>query len=342
MALVRYPVDNNPDHGGGPIRRTEAGANVYSGEGMPPHGYPTKIYRQPGEIVPDAEPGGARVKGLDHMMFLPDGRLVQQSALHGSGGRVSYQTKLALARVARSGGLGDGLFPDVPESSRPGAAPGLLPGQVYAPQALESLQKLFAEIQAQAKRISEVYKGHKVPCKVRETHNSAVAHYVDAMGYVLRQISAQGGTPVQKYKHVDGTVGKEIQGDVPLPPTTFVLTDCKSKTGSTISGSGFGFVWFLVIGVIVVILGGVAITHMIVNKKSDAHQASEDDLARNKARMDCYTQHKDDPEALKLCPDGSAPAAAFPWGYLVMGLVAVAGIYIYSKQEHSPSFGDSE
>lgn len=79
-ATVYYPIDNDPDHGGGPIRRA-GGIVERSGDGMPPHGWPQMVSRTPHAVVPDAEPGGAGYEWLTRMKFLPDGRLVPASAL---------------------------------------------------------------------------------------------------------------------------------------------------------------------------------------------------------------------------------------------------------------------
>src|SRR6185295_5500940 len=79
-ATVRVPEDNNPDHGGGPIRRSPL-LTVRSGDGMPPNGWPQMVLRTPHQVVPDTEPGGAVWPGLQYMKFLPDGRLVPANAL---------------------------------------------------------------------------------------------------------------------------------------------------------------------------------------------------------------------------------------------------------------------
>ncbi len=72
-SLVYEPPDNNPNSGGGPIR-CASGALVPANAG-------NTVYRSPHAVVPDAEPGGARISALDTMKFLPDGRLVPQDAL---------------------------------------------------------------------------------------------------------------------------------------------------------------------------------------------------------------------------------------------------------------------
>lgn len=73
-ATIRYnePEDrNNPDAGGGPIRRG-AVASVPADAG-------NVVYRSPNAIVPDMEPGGAQVSFRNRMM-LPDGRIVYDNS----------------------------------------------------------------------------------------------------------------------------------------------------------------------------------------------------------------------------------------------------------------------
>lgn len=81
-AFVPVGPDFDPNHGGGPIRRS-GGVAVRSGVGMRPYGVPQMVYRTPHAVVPDAEPGGARWPGISKMKFLPDGRLVPAGALGG-------------------------------------------------------------------------------------------------------------------------------------------------------------------------------------------------------------------------------------------------------------------
>ena len=101
-ATVFYPPENNPNVGGGPIRRA-SGALVYSGDGMPPNGTPDMVLRTPHAVVYDTEAGGATWPGLDKMMFLPDGRLVPQTAMHGVPNFVGNAPPIVLALVL--GGL---------------------------------------------------------------------------------------------------------------------------------------------------------------------------------------------------------------------------------------------
>jgi len=71
-ALVHVGPDDNPDHGGGPIRRAP-GSNVvraHAGD---------IVHRAPYNVVNEAEAGSV-YPGLEHMMFLPDGRLVPANA----------------------------------------------------------------------------------------------------------------------------------------------------------------------------------------------------------------------------------------------------------------------
>jgi hypothetical protein len=82
-AIVREPEDNDPDHGGGPIRRSGF-AVVPAAENLP--GYPLMVKRTPHPVVNDAESGGARYPWLTKMKFLPDGRIVRQDALSGFAG----------------------------------------------------------------------------------------------------------------------------------------------------------------------------------------------------------------------------------------------------------------
>jgi hypothetical protein len=82
-AIVREPEDNDPNHGGGPIRRSGF-AVVPAAENLP--GYPLMVKRTPHPVVNDAESGGARYPWLTKMKFLPDGRIVRQDALSGFAG----------------------------------------------------------------------------------------------------------------------------------------------------------------------------------------------------------------------------------------------------------------
>lgn len=75
-AQVRYDIPlnyNNPNEGGGPIRRTPLLAvRIDAGN---------TIYRTPHQVVRDAEPGGAYEPQLWQDKFLPDGRIVPAGAL---------------------------------------------------------------------------------------------------------------------------------------------------------------------------------------------------------------------------------------------------------------------
>lgn len=73
---------DQPDNGGGPIRRSPL-VTMPSGEGIRSQSS-TIVNRTPTTASPWTEPGGARVPGIDHMKFLPDGRLVRAGALGGS------------------------------------------------------------------------------------------------------------------------------------------------------------------------------------------------------------------------------------------------------------------
>lgn len=98
--LVREPPDTSPDQSGGPIRRT-VGVTTRSGEGMPPHGWPSLVLRTPHQVVRDAEPGGARLPYLEYMKFLPDGRVVPAGALGGALGAdaVAIDPQVAIQRA---------------------------------------------------------------------------------------------------------------------------------------------------------------------------------------------------------------------------------------------------
>lgn len=107
-ATVFYPPETNPNVGGGPIRRA-SGALVRSGEGMPPYGTPDQVLRTPHAVVYDVEAGGAVYPGLDKMMFLPDGRLVSQTAMDGAPLGANASVKVAWGVVVL-GALAAGLF----------------------------------------------------------------------------------------------------------------------------------------------------------------------------------------------------------------------------------------
>jgi hypothetical protein len=72
-AMVRVSEDNNPNHGGGPIRKA-------SGVAFPARAWDV-VRRTPHAVVYENEPGAAWTPPLaTTKMFLPDGRLVNQSA----------------------------------------------------------------------------------------------------------------------------------------------------------------------------------------------------------------------------------------------------------------------
>ena len=73
---VRYPIPedyNNPNEGGGPIRRTPLVAAAANAGNV--------VYRSPNAIVPDMQPGGAFEPKLWGEKFLPDGRIVPDNAM---------------------------------------------------------------------------------------------------------------------------------------------------------------------------------------------------------------------------------------------------------------------
>jgi hypothetical protein len=75
-AQVRYAIPlnyNNPNEGGGPIRRTPLVAERIHAV--------TMVRRTPHQFAWDAEPGGANEPQLWVDKFLPDGRIVQAAAL---------------------------------------------------------------------------------------------------------------------------------------------------------------------------------------------------------------------------------------------------------------------
>lgn len=72
-AMVRVPEDNDPNHGGGPIRK--ASGVAFSARAW------DVVRRTPHAVVYENEPGAAWTPPLaTTKMFLPDGRLVNQSA----------------------------------------------------------------------------------------------------------------------------------------------------------------------------------------------------------------------------------------------------------------------
>lgn len=74
-ATVYYPPDNDPNHGGGPIRRSSGVTTpAYAGD---------VVWRTPHPPTPDAESGGAQDVPAG-MKFLPDGRLVEAGAMGGA------------------------------------------------------------------------------------------------------------------------------------------------------------------------------------------------------------------------------------------------------------------
>jgi hypothetical protein len=72
-AMVRVPEDDNPNHGGGPIRKA-------SGVAFPAHAWDV-VRRTPHAVVYENEPGAAWTPPLaTTKMFSADGQLVNQSA----------------------------------------------------------------------------------------------------------------------------------------------------------------------------------------------------------------------------------------------------------------------
>lgn len=73
-ALVHVGPDDNPNSGGGPIRRAPGSNVVYAHAG-------TDVLRTPHAVVREAEPGANWPEHLaTTRMFLPDGRLVPQTS----------------------------------------------------------------------------------------------------------------------------------------------------------------------------------------------------------------------------------------------------------------------
>lgn len=105
-ARVYYPPEDNPNEGGGPIRRSPL-VTTHSGDGMQPHGYPQMVLRTPHNVVYDTEPGGAFLPELWSMKFLPDGRVVPAGALGAAGG--GGETLAALTAIALGGAAGVAL-----------------------------------------------------------------------------------------------------------------------------------------------------------------------------------------------------------------------------------------
>jgi hypothetical protein len=106
-AQVFEPFETSPDSGGGPIRRTPLLAVRANAGNM--------VYRTPHAVVPDAEPGGAYEPQLWADKFLPDGRVVPQSALGVS--TIPHNTRVALFTLATAV-LGAGLGAVLEPSSR--------------------------------------------------------------------------------------------------------------------------------------------------------------------------------------------------------------------------------
>jgi hypothetical protein len=102
-ATVRSPINNDPDTGGGPIRRSPL-VVARSGDGMPPHGWPQMVLRTPHGVVPDEESGGAAYPWEEKMKFLPDGRMVPAGALGGALGAALTEDEKALVTYGVVGG----------------------------------------------------------------------------------------------------------------------------------------------------------------------------------------------------------------------------------------------
>lgn len=101
-ALVPVPPDDNPDHGGGPIRKS-VGLAVRAQAG-------NRVFRAPWLVVREAEAGANWPTDLSTTkMFLPDGRLVDQEPyardmFHGA-------TPMVMMPVSSSGGFLRSLVP---------------------------------------------------------------------------------------------------------------------------------------------------------------------------------------------------------------------------------------
>lgn len=102
-ARVFQEITNNPNAGGGPIRRSPLLAFRTRNDG-------DMVWRTPHAVVPDAEPGGAAEPQLWTEKFLPDGRLVPQDALGAIGAPegLSYKTRVLLY-VLTMGAVGAGV-----------------------------------------------------------------------------------------------------------------------------------------------------------------------------------------------------------------------------------------
>lgn len=184
---VPYPPETNPNEGGGPIRRV-VGVATRTGDGMPPHGWPQMVTRTPTPPVLDREPGGSTWPGIEHMKFLPDGRLVPASAL--------------------------GAVSAAEAASMPVA------------QALARLELWFVKLQRDAASIIDNAGGKIIPCSVRVGHNRAVAEYMRVARAVFSQIVATGEIPRQRLYNVKGQFTKEIRLDQPVSPLTFSAGEC--------------------------------------------------------------------------------------------------------------------
>ena len=113
-ARTYYPIETNPNEGGGPIRRSPLVTTAANAGNM--------VYRTPHAVVPDVEPGGAFEPQLWADKFLPDGRVVKASALGCGPGsppgvkgcgdlgvsEMPHRTRVALFTAA-SGALGGGM-----------------------------------------------------------------------------------------------------------------------------------------------------------------------------------------------------------------------------------------
>jgi hypothetical protein len=91
---VPYPQDDDPRHGGGPIRRAY-GYMTQSDYGMKYD--PSVILRTPHGVSPDEGSGETWPPVLATQKMLPDGRIVNRDSLRGMDGfGLSFESKLAL------------------------------------------------------------------------------------------------------------------------------------------------------------------------------------------------------------------------------------------------------
>lgn len=100
-AQVRVPPDNNPDSGGGPLRRSPFR--------LVPANEVVMVSRTPFPGTPDPESGWARDPYFDEpKKFLPDGRIVPAGAL-GAAGDVCPNLATTIL-LSAAGGVALGFF----------------------------------------------------------------------------------------------------------------------------------------------------------------------------------------------------------------------------------------